>query len=94
MRKVENAVQGSHDYVSCQEQTSKHEDYQKSKEMLTENIMTTSHLRILKQQRDVDQEYCDNKSFKNIETTKRSCSRKHSGRLSKTTKDAVKRQQQ
>jgi len=37
--------------VSCQEQTLKHKDYQKSKEMLTENIITTSHLRILKQWR-------------------------------------------
>ncbi len=51
MRKVENAVWESHDYVSCQEQTSKHEDYQKK-------------------QRDVDQEYCNNKLFKNIKITK------------------------
>jgi hypothetical protein len=51
MRKVENAVQESHDYVSCQEQTSKHKDYQKSEEMSIKNIVTTSHLRILKQQR-------------------------------------------
>jgi len=33
MRKVENAVQESHGYVGCQEQTPKHKDYQKSKEM-------------------------------------------------------------
>jgi len=51
MRKVENAVQRSHNYVSCQEQTSKHKGYQKSKEMLIKNIVMTSHLRILKQQR-------------------------------------------
>jgi len=51
MREVENAVQESHDYVSCQEQTPKHKNYQKSKEMSTENIMTMSHSRILKQQR-------------------------------------------
>ncbi len=51
MRKVENAVWESHDYVSCQEQTSKHKDYQKSKEMLTENIVTMSCLRISKHQR-------------------------------------------
>jgi len=51
--------------------------------MSTENIMTTSHWRILKQQRDVNQEYHDDKSFKNIETTKRGHSRKHSDRLSK-----------
>jgi hypothetical protein len=51
MRKVENAVQESHDYVSCQEQTPKHKDYQKK-------------------QRDVNQEYHDDKSFKNIKTTK------------------------
>jgi len=31
MRKVENAVQESHDYVSCQEQTSKCKGYQKKK---------------------------------------------------------------
>jgi len=29
MRKVENAVQESHGYVGCQEQTPKHKDYQK-----------------------------------------------------------------
>jgi len=51
MRKVENAVQGSRGYVSCQEQTPKRKGYQKSKEMLIKNIVTTSCLRILKQQR-------------------------------------------
>jgi len=49
MRKVENAVQESHGYVSCQEQTPKCKDYQKSKEMLIKNIVTTSCSRILKQ---------------------------------------------
>jgi len=51
MRKVENAVQESHDYVGCQEQTSKHKDYQKSEEMSTKNIIMMSCSRILKQQR-------------------------------------------
>ena len=51
MRKVVDAVQESHNYVSCQEQTSKHKDYQKSKEMSIKNIIITSHLRISKQQR-------------------------------------------
>ncbi len=37
--------------MSCQEQTSKHKDYWKSKEMSIKNIIMTSHLRILKQQR-------------------------------------------
>ena len=51
MRKVENAVWESHDYVSCQEQTSKCKNYQKSEEMSIKNIVTMSHSRILKQQR-------------------------------------------
>jgi len=51
MRKVENAVQESHDYVSCQKQTPKHKNYQKSEEMSIKNIVMTSHSRILKQQR-------------------------------------------
>jgi len=37
--------------VSCQEQTSKHKDYQKSEEMSIKNIVTMSCSRILKQQR-------------------------------------------
>jgi len=69
MREVENAVWESHDYVSCQEQTSKHKGYWKSKEMSIKNIMMTSHSRILKQQREVIQEstqigYQNNELFK------------------------------
>jgi len=30
--------------VGCQEQTSKHKDYQKSEKMLTENIVTTKEV--------------------------------------------------
>jgi len=48
MRKVENAVQESHDYVSCQEQTPKRKNYQKSEEMSIKNIVTMSCSRILK----------------------------------------------
>jgi len=77
MRKVENAVQGSHSYVSCQEQTSKHKDYQKSKEMSIKNIMTTSCLRILKQQRCCLRKHL-NKLLKTM-----SHLRKHSGELLK-----------
>jgi len=77
MRKVENAVQESHGYVSCQEQTSKHKDYQKSKEMSIKNIMMTSHLRISKQQR-----CCLRKHLNKLSKTM-SCSRKHSGELLK-----------
>jgi len=51
MREVESAVQGSHDYVSCQGQTPKREGYQKSKEMSTEDIVMTSRLRISKRRR-------------------------------------------
>ncbi len=51
MREVENAVQESHDYVNCQEQTPKHKDYWKSEEMLIKDIVMMSHSRILKQQR-------------------------------------------
>ncbi len=51
MREVENAVQESHDYVSCQEQNTKTQ-------------------RLSKKQRDVNQEYHDDKSFKDIKTTK------------------------
>ena len=51
MREVENAVQESHNYVSCQEQNTKTQ-------------------RLLKKQRDVNWEYCDDKLFKNIKTTK------------------------
>jgi len=77
MREVENAVQESHDYVSCQEQTSKHKDYQKSKEMSTKDIMTTSCLRISKQQR-----CCLRKHLGKLSKTM-SCSRKHSDELLK-----------
>jgi len=69
MRKVENAVQESHDYVGCQEQTPKLKGYQKSKEMSIKNIMTMSHLRISKQQRCCLRKHLNklsknNKSFK------------------------------
>ncbi len=77
MREVENAVQESHDYVGCQEQTPKHKGYQKSKEMSIKNIMTTSHSRILKQQR-----CCLRKHLDKLSKTM-SCSRKHSGELLK-----------
>jgi len=77
MRKVENAVWESHDYVSCQEQTPKHKDYQKSKEMLTEDIVTTSCSRILKWQRCCLRKHL-NKLLKTM-----SCSRKHSDELLK-----------
>jgi len=77
MREVENAVQESHDYVSCQEQTSKCKDYWKSKEMSTKNIVTTSHLRISKQQR-----CCLRKHLNKLSKTM-SHSRKHSDELLK-----------
>ena len=77
MRKVENAVQESHDYVGCQEQTPKHKDYWKSKEMSTKDIVTTSRLRILKQQR-----CCLRKHLNKLSKTT-SHSRKHSGELLK-----------
>ncbi len=77
MRKVENAVQESHGYVSCQEQTSKHKGYWKSKEMSTKNIMMMSRLRISKQQR-----CCLRKHLSKLSKTM-SHSRKHSDELLK-----------
>jgi len=71
--------------VGCQEQTPKCEGYQKSKEMSIKNIVMMSHSRIskqqrcclrkhlgrlLKQQKNVVQEYHDDESFKDIKTTK------------------------
>ncbi len=63
--------------MSCQEQTPKHKGYQKSKEMSTKNIMTTSHSRILKQQRCCLRKHL-NKLLKTM-----SHSRKHSDELLK-----------
>jgi len=63
--------------VGCQEQTSKHKDYQKSKEMSIKNIIMMSHSRISKQQR-----CCLRKHLNKLSKTM-SCSRKHSDELLK-----------